>query len=308
LAHELPQQASDWLLERIGKFRVIQCCRAGGQRTGVWQLRARPGRYYFKINHHPLEGATELFVYRNWAHVFRPFVAQLCGVCEAGDLCGLLMSSLDGITLRDAKLSWRQATPVFEQAGDLCRRLHELPPGEWYGHMDADGLPARGPGQNALDGERDPMAYYGGLIENGLRTAADSGGLTAPYRAAAERVLRSLPGVDFPEPVPTSRDFAPNNWLVNGRGMLVGIIDFESMGWGLRTDSFVRLAADYFPRLRRCEDAFFGGYGSRPPQEQPQQLHIGCVLRGLRYATVAGETGDTRAAECAGRAFAVCPR
>jgi hypothetical protein len=301
-------QASDWLRERIGKFRVIQSCRFGSHRTGVWQLEAGADWYYFKINHRPVRWGTEVFVYRNWAHVFHPFVARLVGVCESGDVRGLLMSSLDGITLRDAKLPSEQAVPVFERAGDLCRRLHELPTGEWYGIMDADGLPARGTDREQLNGERDPVAYYRGLIENGVRRATRAGGLNASYTAAAERVLASLSGIEFAEPVPTSWDFTPNNWVVDEQGKLVGIIDFENMAWGLRADPFVRLVIDYFPHDGKCEEAFYAGYGCAPPKEAPEQLHIGCVLYGLYYATVAGDTGDTKAAERAMRAFAVCTK
>jgi len=306
LGCEIPDEAVAWLREQMGDFRVIRCCRIGSQRTGVWQLQSGSAGYYFKINHRRVRWGTEVFVYRNWAHAFHPFVAKLCGVLEASGLHGLLLSSLDGVTLREANLPPAKAASAYRTAGELCRRLHELPPGDWFGTMDAHGRPVDDAGNALAESPRDPAAYYERLIEGSLRAASDAGTLLPPERETVSRVLGSLSGIEFSRPVPTSRDYTPNNWIVDNQGRLVGIIDFENMGWWMRTDPFVRLVIDYFPYSPECERAFYHGYGAEPPKAEPEQLHIGCVLYGLNYAMAAGKTGDPKSAERARRAFAVC--
>jgi len=75
-------------------------------------------------------------------------------------------------------------------------------------------------------------------------------------RQLVERTLVELASLSFPFSVSTSLDFTPGNWIVDRDGKLQGVIDFENMVWGLRTDPLVRLSVDYFPVHPEFEAAF----------------------------------------------------
>jgi hypothetical protein len=172
--------------------------------------------------------------------------------------------------------------------------------------MDAEGGPVDDVGRPLPESRRNPIVYYGQLIKESLSAAAQAGRLGPLERATVERVLESLQNITFSPPVPTSWDYTPSNWIVDEHGELVGVIDFENMAWGVRADPFVRLVVDYFPDSPECECAFCDGYGGEPQREHAEQLHIGCVLYGLYYTTLAGKTGDPTCIERARRAFAAC--
>ncbi|MCX5665827.1 MAG: aminoglycoside phosphotransferase family protein [Candidatus Omnitrophica bacterium] len=88
------------------------------------------------------------------------------------------------------------------------------------------------------------------------------------------------------EPILTSEDYTPGNWLVDDGGDLMAIIDFEDMLWGDRMFPFARLMNDYFPNNPSGEKAFYEGYGGCPPRENPIQSRIACAIYAGHYVTL----------------------
>jgi len=106
--------------------------------------------------------------------------------------------------------------------------------------------------------------------------------------------------------VPTFFDYTPGNWIVDESGDLLGIIDFENMGWGLPADPFARLVLDYFPMCAEGRDSFYTGYGRCMESECPEQVRLGFLIYGLYYKTQGALRSSTAMAERARRAFVAC--
>jgi hypothetical protein len=304
--HLIPQAASDWAQKCVGPFQVLRCCRLGSRRTGVWELRSQRGHHYLKLNRRRVRWGTEVFVYTNWADALRPFAPELQGVLDEDGYNGLLVGSLEGSPLRETKLPDGQVAKAYAKAGELCARLHHLATGSWFGIANEHGQAVNNDGVPLREPDRDPVLYYRRCIGESLQAAEAAHALDSAEKQTVDRVIDSLTNISFPSPVPTSFDYTPGNWIVDEVGNFRGLIDFENMAWGLAADPFARLLIDYFPNNRRCAEAFYAGYGSRPPQEDRDQVRIGCLLYALLYKTLAAERGSAKDAERGQRAFALC--
>ncbi|HUT60488.1 MAG TPA: aminoglycoside phosphotransferase family protein [Phycisphaerae bacterium] len=303
---EPPPGALRWLREQLGEFRVVRACRQDSRRTGVWELTCAGGRHYLKLNRRRVRWGTELFVYRNWIDAFRPYAPDLEGVLEVDGLHGLLLSAVKGVPLREAGLPPERQDRAYAKAGELIARLHALDTGSWFGVMDELGSPVGDVGGRLDDEPTDPVLRYRAAIEASLSKAEAAGAVDDDETRIARDVLDSLRGLTFDAPVPTSFDYTPGNWVVDERGELTGVIDFENMAWGLREDPFVRLLVDYFPQSRRLEDAFCDGYGRRPFEQHPERVRIGLLLYALLYKTEAVELKRPELAGRGERAFGLC--
>lgn len=302
----LPEAAAKWLRGHLGQYEVVRSCRTGSQRTGVWQLRSHSGEHYFKLNRRRVRWGTELYVYKNWANALAPYVPQLQGVLDQDGLNGLLISSLGGTPLREARLPEGQSSTAYAKAGELCARLHALARNSWYGAMDEHGRAVDNAGAYLEQPLVNPVTCYRMWISESMKAGEAAHAIDATEARIVRNVIDSLERIDFPPPIPTSFDYTPGNWIVDDSGDFRGLIDFENMVWGLAADPFARLLLDYFPRSRKVEDAFYSGYGSRPPEESRDQVRIGCILYALFYKTQASQKGSASDAERAKRAFEFC--
>ena len=77
--------------------------------------------------------------------------------------------------------------------------------------------------------------------------------------------------------MPVSWDSTPGNWLVDDRGVMTGLIDFENMLWGIDVDSFSILFARYFSDNPSAAQAFFQGYGPGVLQHRSAEIQICCI-------------------------------
>ncbi len=275
----LPETAADWLGNTLGSYSILQNCRTDSNRTGVWKIEADGKCYYMKLNRRRIRWATELFAYRNWMTHLAPFTPQLHGVLDRNGICGLLLSSLDGTTMRETSLTEDQAVKAYHMAGKLLARLHSLPGGPWFGIMDENGRPAYD------NFSQNPTVYYHCNLENGLNEAKVACALNADEEGTAQAVAAAIDKMKFGPPVPTFFDYTPGNWIVNASGEFTGIIDFENMAWGLPADPFARLLIDYFPNCPKGKESFYAGYGRRMDIDCPEQICIGGILYALYYKT-----------------------
>lgn len=305
-ANIMPQAAVDWARKCIGPFDAVQCYRQESSRTGVWKLRSRSGQHYLKLNRRRVRWGTELFVYKNWATAFGPFAPQLQGVLDDGGLTGLLLADLGGVPLREAELPEICQIKAYAKAGELCARLNGLDIGEWFGIMDEQGRPVSYAGEPVEKASSNAAENYRQILSESLSGAESACIIDATERRTAEKVIESLGRISFPSPVPTSFDYTPGNWIVDSSGNFRGLIDFENMAWGLAADPFARLLVDYFPQSRAYAEAFYAGYGGRPPEDSPEQVRIGLVLYGLYYKTQGAARGSAKDVERGRQAFSLC--
>jgi Ser/Thr protein kinase RdoA (MazF antagonist) len=97
--------------------------------------------------------------------------------------------------------------------------------------------------------------------------------IDAEEAAILTSIVEAIPAFEGESFVPCHRDYCAANWLVDGRGTLTGIIDFEFSQWDIRMADFSRDPDWNWIRRPDLSEAFLEGYG-RPlsPQEQEQLL------------------------------------
>lgn len=268
----------------VGDYEVLRDYRTYSHRTQVWQLESRAGIFVLKLHHNKLRWRSEVFAYQKWRQAYTPYVPDLVGVLENDAVQGILITALPGIPLREANLRQDSLVEAYKQAGKLCRRLHSFETGIQFGILGEHGT------RVAMSGEpltgallTDPVSFVKHRLMGLFATAQ---GLHALRPSEIEIIRIALGEVDSfagETPVPVNSDYTPGNWLVDQDGRLTGVIDLESMGWGVRMDSIGRLLVRYFPDHAEAERAFHQGNGSNLPLENPLQARIIAVGFALSY-------------------------
>jgi Ser/Thr protein kinase RdoA (MazF antagonist) len=275
LAADIPQGLMESLADSIGSFRVLASYRDGSVRTQVWKVGAASGDYYLKLHAEKRKWHPEVFAYRHWVQANAPYVPELVAVFEEEDYQGILITALKGRPLREIDLPSEQACAVYRQVGQLARQMHDQAPGTWLGVPRADGAPL-------ADAWGDPAAYMAAEFSCWCgKVVQPGGGLDDRELALAQWALDHLDVFGGERPVPIDRDCMPKNWLVDGNGLLSGLIDFECMRWGLRIEAFFILWSKYFRQTPGSESAFFTGYGRDLVKERPDQFRIFKIYMGL---------------------------
>ena len=300
----LPQSAADWLTSKIGSYEVLHAYRPGSKRTGVWSIRGESSDFFFKINCRRNRWGSEVFAYRNWSMAFAPYIPELCAVFDSPENPGLLLTSISGSPLREADLAASDTVRAFEQAGRILRRLHNFAVGEFFGCMDENGMPIDWSGQPLSASRRvDPVLQ----LREHLAAQLDRGRAIGCFASAEQEAIKwaiDAAGCYVAEvPVPTSEDFTPGNWLADQSGDLVAVIDLENMFWGDPMTPFTRLVLDYFPENPEGEQAFYNGYGCRPPEEHIEKARVGWIIYAASYTIAGAESSNTRDSERGRRAF-----
>lgn len=289
----IPEEARAWLKTQLDDYQVLEAYRNESQRTGVWRVHSHGGNYFFKINRKRNRWGTEVFAYRNWTSVIEPYAPKLQAVFDAGNNPGFLISEVNGIPLSETKLCGNEVDKAYYKAGVLLRRLHDSMNGNWFGYVSDRGLPFDGSG-NPLAPER--MHNLPGqkldVLLDVVKSGESLGCFNQPEGQVLQWAVESVGCYTGEKPIPTSEDFTPGNWLVDERGTLAAVIDFENMLWGDRIFPFTRLINDYFPDYPSGERAFYDGYGGCPPQEQPDQIRIACAIYAAHYVTLGNKINN----------------
>lgn len=273
----LPGQWHQKVEAIIGPFAVIHPYRPANARTGVWKLRSKAdGQFcFFKTYSRKSRWHPEVFAYRHWIDVLKPYVPELLAVFEEEEGPGILISAMDGTIMRELSLEPEAELKAYRQAGQLTRLLHNSRTGEWFGRPDQDGNPIE------LFHHHDPVAYITRSLTDISGLCADAGVLEPKRRELLEWALDHSYAFEGEKPVPISWDSTPGNWLVDPDGGFAGMIDFENMLWGFAADHFPILFERYFCNNDSAKQAFFDGYGPEVLASKAVQIRICCIKLAL---------------------------
>ena len=262
-SHSIPEKIISWVNSSIGNFVIEKAYRLGSNRTGVWRIRSPIGKYYLKIFQRRNRWGTEVFVYRNWISSIAPFAPIIIDVYDCKDYPGILLSEVSGIPLRETSFFGVSDDQVYFRAGQLLRRLQDFQVGDWFGCVSERGLPLDWSG-NPLKEEllNDLPGQKRETLCNFLRQGEAFQCFYSDEKRLIQWAIGTVDCYKDEKPVPTSEDYTPGNWLVNERGELAAIIDFENMLWSDRMLPFTRLANDYFPNNPNGEKAFLMDMGN----------------------------------------------
>ncbi|WP_187355428.1 aminoglycoside phosphotransferase family protein [Paenibacillus tengchongensis] len=273
----VPEECYEPITALIGPFQVLRDYRSGSSRTGVWKVQAlRSGNcYYAKTFSRRQRWHPEVYAYTHWMPVLKPYVPELVGTFEGDGWQGILITALEGRIMREAALDAGVRNEAYRKAGEWIRRLHDSATGEWFGRPDKDGNPLE------LFHHADPVIYIRHTLEE-LAAGCRKDRLLQPQeQQLADWALDNAGVFTGAKPVPIGWDSTPGNWLVDSRGGLTGMIDFENMLWGVDADHFSILYERYFIGDPDAEQAFFAGYGPEFPQEHRHRLRICCIKLAL---------------------------
>lgn len=192
-------------------------------------------------------------------------------VFEKEGLYAILITSVDGVIMREADLDLKSTTKAYRQAGELIKILHHSQSGTWFGRPDIDG--------NSIESDpiNNPINYVYGSIQETFKRCEEQNLLTSMEIELVQWALQNIQAFEHVKPVPISWDSTPGNWLVDENGTLTGMIDFENMLWGIDVDHFSILFERYFADNKVAMNAFFNGYGLEVLKEKKEQIQICCI-------------------------------
>ncbi len=274
-----PLELHHKVFELLGDFTIIKNHREGSKRTGVWEIQAKCSmkKFYVKSFSRVNRWHPEVYAYKNWITSIKPFAPELVGVINDNGIYAIVISSLGGVTLMDARgLTDVQKEEAFYKAGELTKLIHNGFEGKFFGRPDIDGNPIE------IYHSQDPVEYYEMAIKEALNHGKLKGYYNTKELLLGEWALNNSCIFKNEMPRPTSWDSSPNNWIVDeSNGDFLGMIDFENMLWGFAVDSFTILFDRYFPEFPKGEKAFFVGYGYDILTEKEGQIRLACIKSGL---------------------------
>ncbi|WP_405112369.1 aminoglycoside phosphotransferase family protein [Paenibacillus sp. FSL K6-1217] len=261
----------------IGPFQVLANYRLNSERTGVWKLQsAQDSRcYYIKTYSRKQRWHPEVYAYRHWVGHLKPYVPELIAAYEGEGWQAILITAIDGSIMRETALSACAAEAAFYTAGELIKILHLSQTGPWFGRPDQYGNPIE------LNHNADPVQYVADAIRDVASQCAKEGLLQVVELQLTEWALQNAHVFRHSRPVPISWDSTPGNWLVDDKGIVTGMIDFENMLWGLDVDNFSILFARYFIDNPSARNAYFAGYGPEVLKDKAAEIQICCIKMAL---------------------------
>lgn len=268
-----PSELYGWAEAWIGPFEVIANYRLNSVRTGVWKLRAHRDAksFYIKTYSRQERWHPEVYAYQHWIPVLKPYVPKFIAAYESGDCQAILITSIPGTIIRETELDSGAVEAAYHRAGELTNLLHRSQTGKWFGRPGINGNPIE------LTPYVDPVQYVTASIREMNVRCMEKGLLEASEQELVHWALQNVQIFAGARPVPVSWDSTPGNWLVDERGVLTGMIDFENMLWGIDVDSFSILYSRYFSENPSACRAFFQGYGPEVLQHRSGEIQICCI-------------------------------
>ncbi|WP_339224777.1 aminoglycoside phosphotransferase family protein [Paenibacillus sp. FSL H8-0332] len=261
----------------IGSFQVLANYRLNSVRTGVWKLQSTQDSkcYYLKTYSRKQRWHPEVYAYQHWVGHLKPYVPEFIASYEGEGWQAILITSMDGLIMRDTELSPLAVEAAYRKAGELTKVLHDSQIGDWFGRPDINGNPIE------LSHNEDPVNYVSNSIREVTARCMEEDLLQSSEIALTDWALQNAQIFRHSKPVPISWDSTPGNWLVDDQGILTGMIDFENMLWGLAVDNFSILFARYFIDHPSARDAYFAGYGLEVLKDQSAEIQICCIKMAL---------------------------
>lgn len=269
----MDSQLSEFITNCIGSFQILANYRPNSSRTGVWKISSIRNKscYYLKTFSRKERWSPEVYAYTNWLPPLKSYVPKLIDVFEQEELYVILITSIDGVIMREADLDIKATTKAYRQAGELIKILHDSQSGTWFGRPDIDG--------NSIEPDpiNNPINYVYGSIQETFKRCEEQNLLTPMEIELAQWALHNIQVFEHVKPVPISWDSTPGNWLVDECGTVTGMIDFENMLWGIDVDHFSILFERYFADNKVAMNAFFKGYGLEVLKDKKEQIQICCI-------------------------------
>jgi len=284
----------DEIVDAIGPFKLIESLRESSSRTSVYKLKANEGYYYLKLFSRRARFEPEIFAYNSWNKIFPEFTPKLIKVLDGKSEFGLIMTEIEGTILREAKMSKEEEYASYRKAGELTRLLQDSQIGEYFGRPSIKGNPIE-------DSFIDAYSYLEeslNELEDDLIKEALMSKTNADLLEAARAKLHLFTGE---VPVPVSWDSTPGNWIVDQNNIFKGMIDFENMRWGIRTDSFGILYERYFLDDMNREKAFFEGYGLDYLENEKEKITFALIKIALSDLYYGSKFNNDRSLEMGNR-------
>lgn len=261
----------------IGSFQVLANYRLNSVRTGVWKLQSYHDSkcYYLKTYSRKQRWHPEVYAYQHWVGHLKPYVPEFIASYAGEGWQAILITSMDGLIMRDTELSPLAVEAAYRKAGELTKVLHDSQIGDWFGRPDINGNPIE------LSHNEDPVNYVSNSIREVTARCMEEDLLQSSEIALTDWALQNAQIFRHSKPVPISWDSTPGNWLVDDQGILTGMIDFENMLWGLAVDNFSILFARYFIDHPSARDAYFAGYGPEVLKSRSAEIQICCIKMAL---------------------------
>lgn len=289
----MDSQLSEFIKNCIGPFQILANYRPNSSRTGVWKISSIRNKscYYIKTFSRKERWSPEVYAYTNWLHPLKSYVPKLIDIFEQEGLYAILITSIDGVMMREADLDLKATTKAYHQAGELIKILHDSQSGAWFGRPDLNGNPIdRSPSKN-------PINYVYNSIQETTNRCEEQNLLTPMEIELVQWALQNIRVFERVKPVPISWDCTPGNWLVDDSGTLTGMIDFENMLWGIDVDHFSILFERYFVDNKVAMNAFFSGYGLEVLKDKKEQIQICCIkmaIANIYYGTQNGTQNNAQ--------------
>lgn len=272
-----PYEWSSVVEAHIGSFIVLSDQRQGSSRTGVWKIQASQDQacYYLKTFSRKQRWHPEVYAYNHWVNGLQPYVPELIAAFEGEGWQAILISAIEGITMREVSLEPDKRYAVYQKAGQLTKWMHEAKKGEWFGRPDREGNPIE------LYHHTDPVIYIRDTLLDFHGKCMEAQLLQPSEIELLQWALQHVDVFEGSKPVPISWDSTPGNWLVDADGEFAGMIDFENMLWGVDVDNFSVLFEKYFINDEPAMKAFFDGYGTDILEHKAIHIRICCVKLAL---------------------------
>lgn len=260
-------RALDWCDNELGDVRVVSDHTQdhGGHVSATCRLRYSDGHCYLKVHQSGSHWHSEAHAYRRWAGVFTDRAPRLVKASEQH--LALVITELPGTPSDGANLSGDQEVRLWRDAGAALMRMHAIGSSVRFGRCLRDGWLAE-------DLPRDPGEYVALRLRDELNRAKDARCLTGDETDVLHTALRHTSAFEGEHAVPCHRDYTTANWLVDDRGGLSGVIDFEFSRWDVRATDFCRHPEWQWMAKPYLMDAFLEGYGWPLNAARRRQLFV----------------------------------
>lgn len=263
----------------LGDYDIINSFREDSVRTRVWKIKTKKNsqNYFIKLFKRKSRWGPEVYAYKNWVPEILPYAPRLVKTIEEEDIYAIIISSIEGITLREAvNLSEEQIINAYNKAGEVTKILHEKFCGEYFGRPDCNGNPIE------IYHHEDPIHYLTYNLNEILKKGKESSCFDKWEIELGKWALEHIYLFKNSIPRAINWDSSPNNWIVDeGTGKFLGLIDFENMIWGFEVDNFTIMYERYFPMFPSGKEAFFKGYGIEILEEKSREIKVACIKAGL---------------------------
>lgn len=234
----------------------------------VWRLAFEGGEAaYLKRNRHPRNYLQERDAYLAWGPSLGAWLPKLLGWEDKER--ALLLTEAQGLPADRAPLSRAALEEVHRLAGRFRRALDELP------HRDDDPLPL----EQAI-----PQRALAWCQRARRRLPAE---LVAPV----ERAFSSSALFRGARRAPSHRDFAPRNWLVEGEGLRLVVVDLGHARADHPLSDWVKLWDEVWRHDPSLQAPWLDGLGRAPTEAERAQLAALTKLHALGTVLWAHEHG-----------------